>query len=254
MQPGLIAGMAKEGLKPVLPLYSSFLQRAYDQVVHDICIQKLPVTICIDRAGIVGNDGETHQGLFDLCFLSSIPNINIMAPKDFKELENMLEFSVNFNGPVAIRYPRGAENSITKQIEEKEIELGKAQIISNGSDITIVAIGKMVARAMEVAEKLKQKNISAEVINVRFLKPLDEETIIKSINKTNKVACIEDGYLIGGLNSAIERLVNERIRKDIFVQEFGYPDKFIKQGSVEEIEQKYGLDTDSIYNKILSQF
>lgn len=251
---GLIAGMAKEGLKPVLPLYSSFLQRAYDQVVHDICIQSLPVTICIDRAGIVGSDGETHQGLFDLCFLSSIPNINIMAPKDFTELENMLEFAIDFNGPIAIRYPKGTENPITKSVRDNKLELGKAEIMSEGNDITIIAIGKMVARAMEVAEKLKQDNISAEVINVRFLKPLDEKTIIESINKTNKVACIEDGYLIGGLNSSIERLINEKNIKNIFVKEFGYPDKFIKQGSIDEIEQKYGLDTNSIYKEILKLF
>ena len=195
---GLIGGMAASGLKPVFAVYSSFLQRGYDQLIHDIALQNLPVTIGIDRAGIVGNDGETHQGLFDLCFLSTIPNFVIMAPKNYEELEKMLEFSINLKKPTAIRYPRGEEGKI-KFKNSKEIKLGKSEIIKEGKDITIIAIGKMVERAVEISNLLKENSIEAEVINARFLKPFDEETLINSANKTKKVITIEDGILEGGL-------------------------------------------------------
>lgn len=191
MQLGLVAGMASAGLKPVFAVYSSFLQRGYDQLIHDVAIQNLPVTIAIDRAGIVGNDGETHQGLFDLAFLSEIPNFTIMAPKDFKELDKMLEFAINFKRPVAIRYPRGEEGKI-KFEKCEDIALGKAEIIKKGNDLTIVAIGKMLERAVEVSQILEKENINAEIINARFLKPLDKETILTSIRKTKKVITIED--------------------------------------------------------------
>ncbi len=156
MQYGLIAGMASSGLKPVFAVYSSFLQRGYDQLIHDIAIQNLPVTIAIDRAGIVGNDGETHQGLFDMVFLSQIPNFIIMAPKNFAELNKMLEFAINTKKPTAIRYPRGGEGSI-KFDKCEDISLGKAEIIKEGTDITIIAIGKMVERAVEVSQILEKK-------------------------------------------------------------------------------------------------
>ena len=195
---GMIAGMAIAGLKPVFAVYSSFLQRGYDQLIHDVALEQIPVTICVDRAGIVGADGETHQGLFDLCFLNSIPNLIVMAPKDFKELEQMLEFAVNLNKPVIIRYPRGGESS-NKFEQHTNIELGKSEIIKEGKDLTIIAIGKMVEKARKVSELLKKDNIDAEIINARFLKPLDKETILKSIEKTKNVATIEDGLIEGGL-------------------------------------------------------
>lgn len=250
---GMIAGMAKQGLKPVLPLYSSFLQRAYDQVVHDVCIQNLPVTICIDRAGIVGNDGETHQGLLDLCFLNSIPNMNILAPKNFEELENMLEFSINSNMPMAIRYPRGGEENYNFEKNE-EIKLGKAEILKEGNDITIIALGKTVSKAMKIADIFEKKGISIEVINLRFLKPLDKETIMKSILKTKKVITIEDGYVLDGMGSAIVNLINDQQVEKIKVKKIGYPDKFIKHGNVEEIEKKYKLDLDGIEETINEEF
>lgn len=191
MQYGLIAGMAVSGLKPVFTVYSSFLQRSYDQLIHDIAIQNLPVTICIDRAGIVGNDGETHQGLFDLAFLSEIPNFVIMAPKDFEEFDKMLEYSINLNKPVAIRYPRGGEGKI-KFNKCEDINVGKAEIIKEGNDLTIIAIGKMVERAVEISKLLEKENINVEIINARFLKPLDKETILKSVEKTKNTITIED--------------------------------------------------------------
>lgn len=197
---GMIAGMATAGLKPVFAVYSSFLQRGYDQLIHDIALEQIPVTICVDRAGIVGADGETHQGIFDLCFLNSIPNLVIMAPKDFKELEQMLEFAVNLNKPVIIRYPRGGEGKTAFE-KHSNIELGKAEVIKEGKDLTIVVIGKMVERAQEVAKMLEKENIDAEIINARFLKPLDKETILKSAEKTKNVVTIEDGLIEGGLRN-----------------------------------------------------
>ena len=242
---GLIGGMAASGLKPVFAVYSSFLQRSYDQLIHDIAIQNLPVTICIDRAGIVGNDGETHQGLFDLAFLSEIPNFVMMAPKDFKEFDKMLEFAINLDKPVAIRYPRGGEGSIKFDKCEK-VKLGNAEIVKEGNDLTIVAIGKMVERAAEVSELLEKQNIDAEIINARFLKPLDKEIILKSANKTKKVVTIEDGILKGGLGTAVIEAINNSEIKDVKVKTFGYNDLFVKHGSVEEIEKINDLEKTKI--------
>ena len=245
---GMIAGMAKEGLKPVLAIYSSFLQRGYDQLVHDIALQKLPVVICIDRAGIVGNDGETHHGIFDLSFLSSIPNLTVMAPKDFEELKNMLEFAVNFDGPILIRYPRGGENH--KFTRKLSIKLGKAELIRQGKDITIIGIGKTVGKAVEVAELLKKQNINSEVINARFLKPLDEKFIVKSIKKTGRVATIEDNTLKGGLGSSVIELVNKSNLQNIKVETFGYDDCFVPHGGTEELEKIYKQDVESIAEQL----
>jgi 1-deoxy-D-xylulose-5-phosphate synthase len=211
---GMAAGMAKEGMIPIVPIYSSFYQRAYDQVIHDIALQNLPVIMCVDRAGVVGADGETHQGTLDMAFFRIVPNLTIMAPKDFKELEDMLEFAVKLNKPVVIRYPRGGEEK-TKLEKHEELKLGKAEILKEGKDITIVAIGKRVAKAMEMAEKLKQNEIDAEVINARFLKPLDKEKIKTSIEKTKNVITMEDGTEINGLGTAVEELIVEENLQNI---------------------------------------
>ena len=241
---GMAAGMAKEGMIPIVPIYSSFYQRAYDQVIHDIALQNLPVIMCVDRAGVVGADGETHQGTLDMAFFRIVPNLTIMAPKDFKELEDMLEFAVKLNKPVVIRYPRGGEEK-TKLEKHEELELGKAEILKEGKDITIVAIGKRVAKAMEMAEKLKQNEIDAEVINARFLKPLDKETIKTSIEKTKNVITMEDGTEINGLGTAVEELIVEENLQNIKFKKYAWPDEFIRHGSVEELEKIY-CDFDSI--------
>ena len=167
------------------------MQRSYDQLIHDIAIQNIPVTIAIDRAGIVGADGETHQGLFDLAFLSEIPNFVVMAPKNFEEFEKMIEFATNLKRPVAIRYPRGGEGKVKFDKCDK-INLGKAEVIKEGTDLSIIVIGKMVERAVEVSNLLEKNNTNAEIINARFLKPLDKETILNSARKTKKVITIED--------------------------------------------------------------
>ena len=246
------AGLAKEGMIPFVPIYSSFYQRCYDQVIHDVCLQNLPVIMCIDRAGCVGNDGETHQGLYDMAFFRPIPNICIMAPKDFDELRKMMEFAVKIKKPVVIRYPRGGESSIKiKSINKKMnvINLGISEIVKFGKDVTIVAIGNMVSKAIEVANILSKEKIDAEVINARFLKPLDKNCIFRSIRKTKFVITIEDGTIFGGLGTSIKELVAERMNECI-VKSFGYPEKFIQHGSVQELEKIYGLDAKNIANYV----
>ena len=259
------AGLSKAGLIPVFACYSTFLQRAYDEIVHDVALQNLHVIFAIDRAGIVGQDGETHQGLLDESFLSSIPNMILLSPKDGKEFEEMFRFAIKYNGPIAIRYPRGNYTYDLKLLETKSysnknndskfsnriipIESKKAEIISTGKDLTIVAYGKMVKTAIDVASMLKKNNIYADVINARFLKPLDKETIQTSITKTKNVITIEDAYLKGGLATQVQELLarSNNIRSYFF----GYPDEFIRHGKTEEIEKLYHLDKFSIYNQTL---
>ena len=247
---GLAAGMAKAGLIPFVPIYSSFYQRAYDQVIHDIAIQNLPVVMLVDRAGIVGQDGETHQGTFDMAFFRLVPNLVIMAPKDFKELEEMMEFASKIKRPVVIRYPRGGENNNIKFQKCEKIDLGKAEILNKGKDVSIIAIGKTVSRAMEVSNMLKKDKIEADVINTRFLKPLDKEKIKKSIEKTKFVITVEDGTIINGLGTAIKELIIDENIKDVKIKSFAYPDEFIKHGKVEELEEIYHQDKNSIYKYI----
>ena len=246
------AGLAKEGMIPFVPIYSSFYQRAYDQVIHDICIQKIPVIMCVDRAGCVGNDGETHQGLYDMAFFKLIPNITIMAPKDFEELTKMMEFAVDLKSPVVIRYPRGGESKV-KFNSHNKIEYGKCEIIKKGQDLTIISIGKMVSRAVEVSNLLKEKNINAEIINARFLKPLDEKEIISSIKKTKRVITIEDGIIHSGLASCISEIILKNKLKNIDFRCYGYNDKFVKHGSVDELEIVNKLDSKSIAEDILRE-
>ena len=247
------AGLAKEGMIPFVPIYSSFYQRAYDQVIHDICIQKLPVIMCVDRAGCVGNDGETHQGLYDMAFFKLIPNITIMAPKDFEELTKMMEFAIELKAPVVIRYPRGGESDI-KFEKHEELKLGKSEILQEGEDVTIIGIGKMTSTAMKVANSLEKEDIHAEVINARFLKPLDCDKISKSIEKTKFVITIEDGTEIGGLGSSIKELIVNKGIENVKIKSFSYPDEFIKHGSVPELEELYGVDCENIVKYIKNKF
>ena len=235
----MAAGMAKEGMIPVVPIYSSFYQRAYDQVIHDVAMQDLPVVMCVDRAGVVGADGETHQGTLDMAFFRLVPHLTIMAPKDFDELREMLEFAVNLGKPVVIRYPRGGEEKSIKFENHPKIELGKAEIIKEGENLTIIAIGKRVAKALELAEKIEKQheNITVEVINARFLKPLDKEKIKKSIVKTKKVITMEDGTEINGLGTAVEELIVEEKLQGIEMEKQAWPDEFIKHGTVEQLEK-----------------
>ena len=248
---GLAAGMAKEGLIPFVPIYSSFYQRAYDQVIHDVAIQNLPVIMCVDRAGIVGADGETHQGEFDMAFFRIVPNLTIMAPKDFKELEDMMEYAIELKRPVVIRYPRGGESEKIKFDKHEEITLGKAEILKEGKDLSIITIGKTVTRGMEISNMLKENKIDSEVINARFLKPLDKEKILKSISKTKFVITIEDGTIINGLGTAVKELITDENLDDIIIKAYAYPDEFIKHGEVSKLEEIYHQDAKSIYDDII---
>ena len=219
------------------------MQRGYDQLVHDICLTKQHVVILVDRAGNTGNDGETHHGIFDLAFLNTIPNMVIMAPKNFNELECMLEFALNYTGPIAIRYPKGSEEDFI--LNTKKITLGKSEVLLNGKDVTIVAFGKMVVRAYKIAKSLEKDNISAEVINLRFLKPLDIDTIKKSFSITKKIVTIEDGDAENGLGETIKKYFDTNK-----VLSIGYPNTYLPHGKIEEIEKLYQLDEESIYLKI----
>ena len=245
------AGLACEGIIPFVPIYSSFYQRCYDQVIHDVAAQNLHVIMCIDRAGIVGNDGETHQGIFDLSFMKIVPNIIIMAPKNYNELEKMMDFSINLNKPIVIRYPRGIETKY--ELPNNKIVLGKSEIIKEGNDLTILTIGNQIEKAIEIKNELNKK-IDIEIVNIRFLKPLDEKNIIKSINKTKKVIILEDNNIIGGLSSSIKEIIINNNLKNISVKTYAYPNEFIKHGNIKELEEFYKLDSKSIIKDIKKMF
>ena len=206
----LAAGMSCDGLKPVVAIYSTFLQRAFDQLIHDVGIQNLPVSFVLDRAGIVGADGPTHQGQYDISYMRSIPNFVLMAPKDESELQRMLITSINHNGPTALRIPRGSGLGVAVMDEGWEpLNIGEAEILQDGEDILIIAYGSMVASAIETAKILKNMNINACIVNARFVKPLDKNLIMPLANRIQKVVTMEEGTLIGGFGSAIVELFSD---------------------------------------------
>lgn len=246
----LAAGMATSGLKPVFAVYSTFLQRAYDQVLHDVCIQNLPVVFAIDRAGIVGEDGETHQGIMDLSYLSMIPNMTIIAPKTLEEVDIMLRWALNKGTPVAIRYPRGGDE-ITGLKAIKELKLGKWEEINKGEKIAIVATGKMLQHALQAKEILEAKGINPTIVNGLFIKPLDEE-MIKNLAKEHKaIITVEDNMACGGFGENILNLLNNNNFKGSF-KILAYHDCFVEQGSVDLLYKENGLDAEGIANACLS--
>lgn len=244
------AGLAVSGFKPVVAIYSTFLQRAFDQVLHDVCMQNLPVLFAVDRAGLVGEDGETHQGIFDLSFLRPIPNLKIMAPKDEHELDKMLEYGLTLNSPVVIRYPRGTGLGALKLQNWQELEEGKSEIIREGKDIVIFAVGPVVYDCLQAAELLAQKKIQATVVNVRFVKPLDEETIISLAGRAGAVVTVEEHVMAGGFGSAVQEILG-RAGLTVKLMKIGLPDEFITQGDASLLRKKYGLDAEGIYAKIM---
>ena len=235
-------------MKPVVSIYSSFYQRCYDQVIHDVCLQNLGVVMCVDRAGLVGADGDTHQGLYDMAFMRSVPNLIIMCPRNYKELEDMLELALKLNKPVLLRYPRGEE--IKDNYQVSKINLCKAELLENGSDLTIICIGKTCSTGIYLAEKLKDSNKSCTIINCRFLKPLDSTLIVNSLNKTKKAIVIEDSTIINGLSTSIKELIIDN-KLNVKLKCYAYPDKFIEHGDIKSLEKKYNLDVDSIYKDII---
>lgn len=246
----MAAGMAKTGLKPVFAVYSTFLQRAYDQILHDVCIQKLPVIFAIDRAGIVGQDGETHQGVFDLSFLTHIPNITVMSPKCIFELKNMLRWSVKQNYPIAIRYPRGGDNEKVLMEPLNDFTLGKWEVVSREGNIALIAQGKMVQYSILAKHKLKELGINVSVINACFVKPIDKELIKALVEEGTNIVTIEDNVIRGGLGSYILEYINT-LDKKVKVMNLGFKDEFIPHGKPDLLYKLYGLDVDGIVKSVL---
>ena len=243
----MAAGLAADGFIPVVAVYSTFLQRAYDQIVHDVCLQKLPVIFAIDRAGLVGEDGETHHGLFDISYLRSIPNLLFMAPKDESELQQMLQTAVNSNRSVAIRYPRGA--GIGVPLFEKNIpplEIGQGEILVKGKHLTIAAVGSHVYTALKAADLLQKQGFACTVINPRFLKPLDTNLILDSIQQTMRLITIEENYIAGGFGSSINELLAEYGINGVEVINMGIKDNFVTHGPVQTLRQQLGLTPEGI--------
>lgn len=246
------AGLAKAGLKPVFAVYSSFLQRAYDQVLHDVCIQNLPVVFAIDRAGLVGSDGETHQGIFDISYLSSIPNMTIMAPKNKWELADMMQYAVNFPTPIAVRYPRGTAYDGLKEFRAP-IQLGKSETITEGSKVALFALGSMVQTAEKVAEMLKEQGIEATIVNARFAAPFDKERIASLCENHKLLVTMEENVLSGGFGEHVAAYVNEN-DLDIKVQAIAIPNAYVEHGNVERLKEDIGIDANSIFEKIMNLY
>lgn len=248
----LAAGMAKAGLKPVVAVYSTFLQRAFDQVVHDVALQNLPVVFAVDRAGLVGEDGATHQGAFDLAYLRIIPNLTIMAPADGRELTAMLEKALEVNGPVAIRYPRGVAESAAS--EPDPIEIGRGRIIQDGHDLAVIAIGRGVKMGRELAGLLSQHGISPLLFDARFAKPIDIEGITGIARRFTHIVTIEDNCLAGGFASAILELLADQGLNDCRLLRIGLPDDFVEHGRVEQLFEYLGMDSAAVLARIIDKW
>ncbi len=240
------AGLAAEGFRPVVAIYSTFVQRAYDQVFHDICLQHLPVTIAMDRAGLVGDDGPTHHGVFDLSYMRHLPGLTVMAPKDENELRHMLKTAIYSGSPISLRYPRGAGYGVELDSELKCLEIGKGEQLLDGSDVTIIAIGATVYPSIQAADALRLKGISAGVINARFVKPLDTELILGAARRTDRIITVEENALQGGFGSAVLELLYDNNMQNVKVRRLGLPDHYIEQGSQAQLRKDVGIDAEGI--------
>jgi 1-deoxy-D-xylulose-5-phosphate synthase len=248
------AGLATQGFIPVVAIYSTFLQRAFDQIIHDVCLQELPVIFAIDRGGIVGDDGKTHQGSFDISYLTLIPNLVVSAPKDENELQHLLYTAMKAGRPMAVRYPRGSGLGVELDTDFRELAIGRGEILRYGEDVVILAIGITVAPALEAAAKLASDGIEATVVNARFAKPLDSELIINLASRTKRLVTVEDNTLYGGFGSSVVKLLQESGRHDIQVKSIGIPDEFVEHGSREILHAKYCLDASGIVQQVLAMF
>ena len=242
----LAAGLASQGKKPVVVLYSTFAQRAYDQILHDVCLQNLPVVLGLDRAGLVGEDGPTHHGVFDYSYLRHMPNLTIMAPKDENELRQMLGTAIAMDGPVVLRYPRGSGLGVPIEADFKGVPIGKAEQICSGGKIAFVGIGSMVDACVQARDLLRADGIESTVINARFVKPLDHVLLQQLAEKMDVIVTVEDNVLAGGFGSAVLELMNEEQLNDVKVLRFGLPDHFVEQGSRDELLKKYNLTGETI--------
>ncbi|OGO20768.1 MAG: 1-deoxy-D-xylulose-5-phosphate synthase [Chloroflexi bacterium RBG_16_50_9] len=248
------AGLATQGFIPVVAIYSTFLQRAFDQIIHDVCLQKLPVIFAIDRGGIVGDDGKTHQGTFDVSYLTLIPNLIVSAPKDENELQHLLYTAVKAGRPMAVRYPRSAGLGVKLDTVLHEIPVGQGEILRYGEDIAILALGAGVAPATEAARELEAKGIETAVINARFAKPLDAALLLKLAGRIKNILTIEENVLNGGFGSTVLKFFQEAGFNNVIVKSIGIPDEFIEHGSQAILRSRYGLDTEGIIRQVLKLF
>ncbi|NLP34216.1 MAG: 1-deoxy-D-xylulose-5-phosphate synthase [Clostridiales bacterium] len=246
------AGLARGGYKPIVAIYSTFLQRAYDQIIHDVCVNNLHVVFAIDRAGISGNDGKTHQGLFDLSFLSHIPNLVVMAPKNQYELEDMLAFAITYPGPIALRYPKGDAYKGLNDYHAP-IELGKSELIYQGEEIAILAVGSMVKTSVEVAEQLEQKGQKVTLVNARFVSPIDEEMIDRLANTHSLIVTLEENVRNGGFGQKVSDLLCDK-QKNVRHINISMPDVYVEHGGVGQLQQRYGINAESILKRIEEEY
>jgi len=246
------AGLAAEGFKPVVAIYSTFLQRAYDQIVHDVCLPRLPVVFALDRSGIVGEDGPTHHGIFDISYLRHIPNLILMAPKDENEFQHMLNTATLLSQPVAIRYPRSKGEGVTMDTTLKVVETGKGEILVEGDNLLMVPVGSMVYRACEAARQLREEGIRAVVVNPRFIKPLDSSLLSSVAQRLGRVVTIEENVLAGGFGSALIELLQEKGLSDVEVLRIGIPDQFLEHGPQGVLREECGLDLGGIVGRVRS--
>jgi 1-deoxy-D-xylulose-5-phosphate synthase len=245
------AGLSTQGYLPVLAIYSTFLQRSFDQIIHDVCLQELPMVFAVDRGGIVGDDGKTHQGIFDLSYLSLIPNMIVAAPKDENELQHMLYTAVKSGKIMAVRYPRSQGLGVNMDSEFRELPIGKGEILRQGNDIAILAIGSMVAPALEAAEKLALQGVEATVVNARFVKPVDAELIVDMATRIKRIVTVEENTLSGGFGNCVNDAVRQSDLRDVIIRNVGLPDIFIEHGGQDFLRSKYSLDAAGIISKVL---
>jgi len=244
------AGLAAQGMRPVVAMYATFLQRAYDQVVHDVATQNLPVTFCIDRGGLVAEDGTTHHGAFDYAYLRHMPNMVVMAPKDENELQHMLKTGLQYDGPASVRYPRGVSLGVHMDTVPKVLPIGKGELLHDGTDVAIVAIGVPVWQAVKAAEQLSQEGLSTAVINARFVKPLDHELIVGLAKRVRYVVTVEEGCKMGGFGSAVLEALSDAGVTGVTTKVLGLPDWYIEQGPQDLLRERYGLTTEGIYRSV----
>ena len=252
------AGLSTQGILPVVAIYSTFLQRGYDQLIHDVCIQKLPVLFALDRAGIVGDDGKTHQGLFDLSYLRLVPELVVAAPRNENELQSLLHTGIHHmaeaGGPFAIRYPRGSGTGEPMDEEPRLLPLGKGELLRDGDDLAIIAIGNSVKLAVEAAELLDAEGVGCAVVDARFLKPLDEELLLDVAKRCRRVITVEENVLAGGFGSAFVELLASRGIRDVQVELVALPDQFIEHGAPDLLREKYGFTGSSIAGRAMEAF
>jgi 1-deoxy-D-xylulose-5-phosphate synthase len=240
------AGLAVEGFRPVVAIYSTFLQRAYDQVLHDVCLERLPVIFALDRGGLVGEDGPTHHGAFDFCYLRSLPNMVVMAPRDENELRRMLLTALQHDGPIAFRYPRGNALGVTLSRELVPIPIGQAQVLAAGHDVVILALGAMVAEALKARALLEDQGVQASVIDARFVKPVDNDLLADLARRIPRFVTVEENMRQGGFGSAVLESLSDAGIHDVAVERIGIPDIFIEHGPQSVLRAKYGLDAPAI--------